>query len=398
MLFWAALATSAVAHAGEETDGILFGYSGIRTEEDLREVSAFSNVVLFDPLAPGFARLNELARDRDMRVAVGWGQVLFDTSRRPFRLHDDYRQRFESLVSTERRRFRDLLFHVPIDEPYWNGLTDAEVVPALELMKEHFPEVPTLIVQAWPTLDSRQEAVPSDWVAFDRYTIADPLVDPVYQDYWNRMRAFNPGKPILVVADGFYSLGHIDAGIPREEMGQVLRSYRDLFLSEPDAVVLGVFTWTDNPGLEGTRSLPDAVIREHAQVGAALTGRCGLPPGAEPLAGETVLWLRGCRFFARVTIDDPRTEIRVGTGVGLTENSGAFWFFDDQNLEITFKVLDGRALNQHFWVYLSDTTDLDYRLEIHDTVTGHSWHHENLAGREPVRRDILAFPDSSSVP
>lgn len=398
VVLWVALVGGAASLGAEGTDQILFGYSGIRTEEDLREVSAFSNVVLFDPLDPGFPELTELARDRDMRIAIGWDKVLFDTSRRPFRLHADYRQRFESLVNANPRRFRDLLFHVPVDEPYWNGLTDAEVLPALELMQEHFPGVPTLIVMAWPTLDSRQEAVPSDWVAFDRYTIADPLVDPVYQQYWNQMRALNPGKPILVVADGFYSLGHIDAGISRADMGAVLRSYRDLFLSEPNAVVLGVFTWTDSPGLEGTRSLPAQVIHEHAEVGAALTGRCGLPPGAEPLSGETILWLRGCRFFARVEIDDPRTEVEAGTGVPLTDESGAFWFFDAGNLEVTLKVLDGRAVNQHFWVYLSDTTDIDYRLEIHDTVTGDTWRHENLGGRAPVRRDILAFPVSTPAP
>ena len=129
LALWVALAGATKPLAAEEVDEILFGYSGIRTEAELREVSAFSNVVLFDPLAPGFARLEELARDRDMRVAIGWDHVLFDTSRRPFRLHEDYRQRFESLVRTDRRRFRDLLFHVPVDEPYWNGLTDTELEP-----------------------------------------------------------------------------------------------------------------------------------------------------------------------------------------------------------------------------------------------------------------------------
>lgn len=390
---WALLLVLAIGPAGAETvDGErLFGYAGIENERQLREVSAFSNIVLLDPLSPSFTTLSRLARARGIRVALAWDDVLFDTSRLPYRLRANHRARLEAVVAAAPRHYRDLVFHQPVDEPYWHGVPETELDQALALLKEHFPGVPTLIVLAWPTVETRLEPVPSDWVAFDRYFVPDPAADPDYQQLWNRMRSLNPGKPIVVVADGFYSPAHAAAGIAPEQMGAVLRSYQALFDGEPRAVALGVFRWSDGLDVLGTRSLPAPVVREHAAVGGEVTGRCGVPESAEPLAGETVLWFRDCRFYARVGIDDPRTAVREGHGVALSDESGAFWFFNDRNLEISIKVLDGTGFNGHFWVFLSDTTDVNYQLEVHDTWTGTVWRHANLGGELSVRRDVNAF-------
>ena len=370
----------------------LFGYAGIGSEEDLREVSHFSNVVLLSPAASNFESMVRLARSRNMRVALAWDAVLFDLSSKPYRLHTDFRQRFEQTVAAAPGLFRDLAFHQPVDEPYWNGVAEEEVQQALALMKEVFPGIPSLIVMAWPTLDTRTEPVPSDWVAFDLYFVANPVEDATYQFYWDRMRSLNPGKPIVVIADGYYSAGHALAGLSRDDMGTVLRAYQELFESEPNAVALGVFQWTDSPAVEGTRTLPESVLREHIAVGSEITGRCGIPMDQEPLAGESVLWFQDCRFYARVEVNDPRIPITTAMGTSLTEESGTFWFSRETNIEITLKLLDGVAFNGHFWVFLSDMTDLSYHLEIREVATGHSWNHSNLGGAVPIRRDITAFP------
>ncbi len=370
----------------------LFGYAEILTEADLREVSLFSNVVLLNPAAAEFERLATLARARDMRLALAWDAVLFDLDAMPQQLRPDYRQRLEETVASTPGLFRDLVFHQPVDEPYWNGVSEEELGLALELLKEVFPGVPTLIVMAAPTLDVRTEPVPSDWVAFDLYFVADPVTDPTYQVYWNRMRAQNPDKPIVVVADGFYSPSHAAAGMTRDDMGEVLRAYEELFESEPAAVALGVFRWTDSAGVDGTRSLPDGVIREHIAVGSSITDRCGIPEGVDPLAGETILWFRQCRFHARVDVDDPRTHLSVANGSAFTGESGYFWFSSEDNVEITIKVLDGVELNGYFWVFMSDMTDVNYHLEIRDAWTGNVWTHSNDGGAVSIRRDTRAFP------
>ncbi|HBL25478.1 MAG TPA: hypothetical protein DD490_01445 [Acidobacteria bacterium] len=47
-------------------------------------------------------------------------------------------------------------------------------------------------------------------------------------------------------------------------------------------------------------------------------------------------------------------------GVALTDESGYFWFFAPDNAEVTLKVLDGRAFNGHWWVFLASMTDVEF--------------------------------------
>jgi hypothetical protein len=37
--------------------------------------------------------------------------------------------------------------------------------------------------------------------------------------------------------------------------------------------------------------------------------------------------------------------------VPLGADTGYFWFFEDTNVELVVKVLDGRAINGHTWVF-----------------------------------------------
>ncbi|MEA2604717.1 MAG: hypothetical protein QOF89_5709 [Acidobacteriota bacterium] len=51
-------------------------------------------------------------------------------------------------------------------------------------------------------------------------------------------------------------------------------------------------------------------------------------------------------------------------------DSGLFWFFDPNNLELLVKVLDGCAVNHHFWVYTGPATDVQLTLTVSDSQTG----------------------------
>jgi len=79
---------------------------------------------------------------------------------------------------------------------------------------------------------------------------------------------------------------------------------------------------------------------------------------------RTELFLRDLRFKAEVTWDDPRVGSGRGRAVPLTDESGGFWFFDEKNLEATVKLLDGRGVNGHFWVFLASMTDVGFTLEV----------------------------------
>jgi hypothetical protein len=73
------------------------------------------------------------------------------------------------------------------------------------------------------------------------------------------------------------------------------------------------------------------------------------------------------RFRATLQRGAPGTA--VATAVRLTEESGYFWFFDRDNAEVTLKMLDGRSVNGHFWVYAASMTDLPFTLTITDLAS-----------------------------
>ena len=76
-----------------------------------------------------------------------------------------------------------------------------------------------------------------------------------------------------------------------------------------------------------------------------------------------------------------------------TANSGIFWFFEADNWEMLVKVLDGCAITGHWWVYAAAATDVEYSLDVHDTVTGMTARYSNPLGRlAPAETDVFALP------
>jgi PKD repeat protein len=59
-----------------------------------------------------------------------------------------------------------------------------------------------------------------------------------------------------------------------------------------------------------------------------------------------------------------------GIAMPLTTDTGAFWFFNSSNIELVVKVLDGRAINGHFWVFYGALSDAQYTLIVTDKQTG----------------------------
>jgi len=107
---------------------------------------------------------------------------------------------------------------------------------------------------------------------------------------------------------------------------------------------------------------------------------------------ETALCLSGSRFRAEVTWKVPATgQTGRGTPIPRTNDTGAFWFFDAANVELLVKVLDGTAVNGHFWVFYGSLTDVEFDLTVTDTVTGQVRTYHNPAGTMASRADTEAF-------
>ena len=105
------------------------------------------------------------------------------------------------------------------------------------------------------------------------------------------------------------------------------------------------------------------------------------------------LCLAGQRFRIEVSFTDPRDgSTGQGQAVPLTEDTGVFWFFAPENLELMIKVLDGRPVNGHFWVFYGALSDVSYRITVTDTVTGEAREYDNAAHDLASRADTEAFP------
>jgi hypothetical protein len=62
--------------------------------------------------------------------------------------------------------------------------------------------------------------------------------------------------------------------------------------------------------------------------------------------------------------------------LGVTQG-GLFWFFAATNPEMLIKVLDGCALDSHFWVFFAATTNVGFTVTVTDTMTGHQTFYNN---------------------
>jgi len=100
----------------------------------------------------------------------------------------------------------------------------------------------------------------------------------------------------------------------------------------------------------------------------------------------------GKRFQVEVFFTDPRTgQPGTASPIPLTADTGAFWFFGEDNVELVLKVLDGRLVNGRFWVYYGALSDVAYTVSVTDTVTGQRKTYDNPRGRLASRADINAF-------
>ncbi|MEM7582023.1 MAG: fibronectin type III domain-containing protein [Acidobacteriota bacterium] len=86
-----------------------------------------------------------------------------------------------------------------------------------------------------------------------------------------------------------------------------------------------------------------------------------------------------------------------GTGAGSADayrsaDSGMFWFFSPNNVEMLVKVLDGCEINDRVWVFAAASTDVGYTLRVLDTVTGAERTYSNAPGTPaPAITDTGAF-------
>ena len=87
------------------------------------------------------------------------------------------------------------------------------------------------------------------------------------------------------------------------------------------------------------------------------------------MASDTSHCLQGSRYEVRANW---HTGERSGaaTVIPRTSDTGMFWFFSQDNVELIVKVLDGCALNGHRWVLMGGLTDVGVEIIVTDSESG----------------------------
>lgn len=141
--------------------------------------------------------------------------------------------------------------------------------------------------------------------------------------------------------------------------------------------------------LAGDRSFATvAVVGNGLEAGDVVPDQGGLATGDEPESG---VFLGGNRFRVKV-IWSSGGATGEGHLVFQSDDSAVFWFFNAANWELMVKVIDGCSINDRFWVFSAATTDVEFTVEVTDTVTGAARTYRNPQGvAAPAVTDSDAF-------
>ncbi len=123
-------------------------------------------------------------------------------------------------------------------------------------------------------------------------------------------------------------------------------------------------------GPRGEATAPE--IAEIATGSTTAPAPCVAAPGR--------LCLGGGRFAVEAAWRDFQGNAGTGMAVPVSDGTGYFWFFGAANVEVLLKILDGRALNGHFWVFYGALSSVEYKLTVTDTQTGQMRTYTNAAG------------------
>ena len=151
-----------------------------------------------------------------------------------------------------------------------------------------------------------------------------------------------------------------------------------------------------NPGPYG--SAPFSLTRSGnklyflADDGKSATGVFYLQGGEQQTqcGGEYSLCLQN-RFD--VEVDWTTEQNTAGRGVprDLTNDTGSFWFFNEENVELVVKVLDGRAITDHFWTFFGALSNVQYSVDVLDINSGKAVRYGNPQGTFASRGDVRSL-------
>jgi hypothetical protein len=100
------------------------------------------------------------------------------------------------------------------------------------------------------------------------------------------------------------------------------------------------------------------------------------------IPNESTLCLNNGRFRVTATFLTPQGQSGNGKAIPETSDTGLFWFFSANNIEVIVKVVSGCDfdLNHRYWVFAAGLTNVQVTLTVTDTSTGETRSYTNPLG------------------
>ena len=111
------------------------------------------------------------------------------------------------------------------------------------------------------------------------------------------------------------------------------------------------------------------------------------------VSNATTLCLNNGRFQVQTQWTTTAGASGAGQAVSLTGDTGYFWFFSANNVEMVVKVVNGCAVNSSYWTFAGGLTDVNVVTTVTDTQTGATRTYTNPQSTafQPIQ-DTSAFP------
>lgn len=254
------------------------------------EVYGFSNVadiLVVNPSDNIVVRMTEM-NSLQVKSILHLSEIFFELvgtsspSGAEYGLRTDYRARWDEFMNVNNLQVnQDLIqsFYIG-EEPTWNGISFSDLRSATDYVKFTVPEIPIMIIEAYPIIDQLQVPNSVDWIGFDRYFVKDPNLNVEYLSELNSLKSkfTNPEQKLVIIMDTHYigSLHGDFGGIALNEMDGVANSYYELAKSEPKTIAILGYFWPsgfDSPESIGARNMPETVKENYIRIGKEITDK-----------------------------------------------------------------------------------------------------------------------------
>ncbi len=195
-----------------------------------------------------------------------------------YNLYPDYLARWKVFKNTNASILNETrvgCFYLA-DEPFWNGIPLSEMNLVSSLVKNDFPAIPLLMVEAYTSVNTMEVPTQMDWVGFDRYGEFDPNTSVGFQNdlITLKTKLSSPSQKIMLIIDDQWYPDYLTyLGWTQDTMAYVVQNYYDLAASDPSIIGLIGYIWPgglDAPTHHGVRNLTSAVINKNVAIGQAI--------------------------------------------------------------------------------------------------------------------------------